>query len=320
MLKRLKTISIVLIKITFTLLIFYFIRKKITLNPLTYLNKNSIQYFLLAMVFSLFLIFLQTFRWQFIVKIFSIHLPYKQCLSAVWVGHMINNLFPAATAGDLLRSYTLRKVDSQQHKWKWLVAFLSEKYSSATSALVIACLSLVASISAQLPRMLIIFIILLSIASLITPFIVTKIISMLNLTKGKYNLSYLQAITRQLSNTFLNKDGRRAFVQSTLINLGMCIIFYIISTGLGAQIKFVQCLFVVPVFTLLTSLPISFAGWGIRELSCVGLLQFFGVSTQTAVVISVMYGIIFLLSCIPGIFISYSFFTSKPKVFSTQIV
>lgn len=299
--KHSKTISIAMIKITLSILIFYFISRRITINPLSYLNKNTMFYFMFALACSLILIFLQTLRWQYIVKIFSIQLSYKQCLSAVWVGHLINNLIPAATAGDLVRSYTLRKVDPEQKKWKWISAFLSEKYSAASSALLIASASLLGSISHQLPNVLISLIVILFAGLICTPFILKKIPF----------LALLQKLASQLTYTFLDSSGRNAFLMSSLINMGMCSIFYVIAVGLGANITLIQCLFVVPVFTLLTSLPISFAGWGIRELSCVGLLQFFGVPTETAIVVSVMYGIVFLLSTVPGIFISYSFFSSK---------
>lgn len=299
--KHSKTISIALIKITLSLLIFYFISRRITINPLSYLNKNTMIYFGLALAFSLVLIFLQTLRWQYIVKLFSINLSYKQCLIAVWAGHLINNLIPAATAGDLVRSYTLRKVDPQQRKWKWIGAFLSEKYSAAASALLIASASLASSISHQLPNVLISLIIVLFTGLICAPFILKKMTF----------LALFQKLAEQLTKTFLDRCGRNAFITSTLINIGMCSIFYVIAIGLGADITLTQCLFVVPVFTLLTSLPISFAGWGIRELSCVGLLQFFGVPTETAIVVSVMYGIVFLLSTIPGIFISYTFFSSR---------
>lgn len=304
-----RPVIIAAIKITLTAAILYIISLKVNLNPLSYLNSENTIYFYTAGTCALILVFLQALRWKYVTGIFSLHLSYKQCLWAVWSGHLINNLLPAATAGDLLRSYTLKQVNADQRKWTWMGAFLSEKYSAAISALFLACISLTTSIYHQLPIMLMGLIILLFSGSLIFPLFINYLINKPSLQYLQNNklLDMLSKLSRQLANTFLHNKGRQAFIISTLINSGMCIIFFTIALALRAPISFAQCLFVVPVFTLLTSLPISYAGWGIRELSCVGLLKFFGCATDIAIAISVLYGLIFLLSCLPGIFACYPF-------------
>lgn len=313
MLNKHRSIYIAIAKLMLTLGVMYLISRRVTLNPLTYLNSENAIYFYAAMTGALLLIFLQALRWKYVARIFSLHISYKQCLLAVWSGHLINNLLPAATAGDLLRSYTLRQVDTERKKWTWLGAFLSEKYSAAISALFLACIALTTSISHELPIMLTAFIALLFSGLFLTPFITNYLFAkpgLAFLQENKFAVIFSK-ISKQFTNTFLQNNGRHAFVISTLINSGMCIIFFIIARGLNAPISFTQCLFVVPVFTLLTSLPISYAGWGIRELSCVGLLKFFGFPTDVAIAISVMYGLIFLLSCLPGIFACYPFLIQR---------
>ncbi len=310
MTKNIKTIVLVAIKVMLTFAAFYIIRKRITVNPLDNLSQNSFYYLLLALAFSISLIFLQAWRWMNIAKILSINIPYRKSVVAVWAGHSINNLLPTATAGDLVRSYTLKYDHNHKNKWTWIGAFFSEKYSAATTALLIAAISLTTSISDKLPTLLIALVIFLVTALVITPFGVTRLISLLKLNKIKL-INYIYEINTQFSNSFQHKNGMRAFIISFLINIVMCLVFYIITTGLNVQITFAQCLFVVPMFTLLASLPISYAGWGIRELSCVALLQYFGVSIENAVLVSVLYGLVQLASCLPGIALIYSFFYTK---------
>lgn len=259
--KKYKTTYIVLGKLIFTFVAFYIISKRITINPLIYLNKTSIDYFLIAILFSLFLVFLQAWRWKYIIRIYTIQLPYVQCLIAVWFGHLINNFLPASAAGDLLRSYTLRYANNK-NKWQWLGAFLSERYSAAVSAISIACLALLISIAKYVPSMLIIFIILLFTSLVLVPVIATKMISTFGLDKINKTINSLYEISKSLSNTFINQDGRKAFAISIFTSLIMCFIFYTIAFGLNIEITFVQCIFIVPAFTILASLPISYAGWG----------------------------------------------------------
>lgn len=305
-----KTILVVLAKFSLTLLAFYVISKKITFNPADYLNKSNINYFILAIFLAFLLVFIQAFRWKNILNIFSTNSSFQQCFIAVLFGHLINNLVPTAAAGDLLRSYTLRYANIKRGKWKWLGAFFSEKYCAATSALFIASISFAGSVSKQIPIILVSFIVAMLLLLIILPIVGERIFSSLRFHRIQWLVDYIHKISILLTNTFKNKNGQRAFLASFFINLGMCVVFYTIALGVGVKIAFMQCLFVVPVFTLLATLPISFAGWGIRELSCVGLLSFFGVSSESAVVISVMYGLLFLLSSLPGIFVAYPFISS----------
>lgn len=311
--KKFKAIIVVLAKVGLTLAAFYILSKRITLNPLTYLTKDSYHYFLLALFVGLMLIFMQALRWKNIAQISSITLSYKKCLVAVWAGHLVNNLLPTATAGDLLRSYTLHYVDEQKRKWKWLGAFIFEKYVAATSTLLIASIVLITSISKQLPIMLMVFIVLLFAVLIFLPIVIRQLMTFIDHSRSKF-LHYVQRINAILLTALLNKNGRKAFIDSFLINLAMCLMFYIIALGLDAPIGLLECLFVVPVFTVLASLPISYAGWGVRELSCVALLQFFGVPTETAVMVSIFYGLTVLASCLPGIFLVYSFFPMKKQM------
>jgi glycosyltransferase 2 family protein len=49
-----------------------------------------------------------------------------------------------------------------------------------------------------------------------------------------------------------------------------------------------------------TALPISLAGWGVREVSLVSLLGLLGVDREAALVLSVEFGITCMLMSLPG--------------------
>lgn len=309
-----KTILILLFKFFLSVSAFYIISKKITFNPKAYLAQGNLNFFLLALGVVVVMILLQSWRWKNILKVFATNLSFRQCLVAVWFGHLMNNLMPTASGGDLIRSYSLRYMNTKQGRWKWLGAFFSEKYSAATSALFLACLSLLSSISTKLPMVLMLFVLALLLALVLLPLVGNKVASIFPFQRFKKIFATLREIATLLANTFMNANGRYAFFASFLINLGMCIIFYAIAHAIGVLLPFTQCMFVVPVFTLLATLPISFAGWGVRELSCVGLLGFFGVSSESAVVVSVMYGLVILLSSVPGIVVAYPFLSSMYRL------
>jgi len=50
-------------------------------------------------------------------------------------------------------------------------------------------------------------------------------------------------------------------------------------------------------------MPVSIAGWGVRESGMVIGLGYFGVHSESALALSVLYGISTLLVTIPGLFL-----------------
>ena len=61
-------------------------------------------------------------------------------------------------------------------------------------------------------------------------------------------------------------------------------------------------LLVVPITNLLTALPISIAGWGVREGVMIAGLGYLNVSAEAAFALSILYGILMLVVSLPGLF------------------
>ena len=87
----------------------------------------------------------------------------------------------------------------------------------------------------------------------------------------------------------------------------ICCIFFLISAGLGNELTILQCLFVVPVFTILAGLPISYGGWGVRELSSIPILGLYGIPEEVALTLTILFGLTIFTSSLPGIFLLKSF-------------
>jgi hypothetical protein len=69
---------------------------------------------------------------------------------------------------------------------------------------------------------------------------------------------------------------------------------YRISVELG------DCIALVPSITLLAALPISIAGWGVREGSAIFVLSLVGVRLEDALLLALTLGMLQLLTALPG--------------------
>lgn len=73
---------------------------------------------------------------------------------------------------------------------------------------------------------------------------------------------------------------------------------YFIALSIGVSFNFFDLMSVLPVITLVASLPVSFGGWGIREGAFVYGLGLIGVPMETAFIISVEIGLLTMLATI----------------------
>jgi uncharacterized membrane protein YbhN (UPF0104 family) len=76
--------------------------------------------------------------------------------------------------------------------------------------------------------------------------------------------------------------------------------FYILLNSFGATIGFWPVMLVTFPVMLIALMPISFAGWGVREGGMVAGLGLFGIDPALALAASVAFGLSLLLSSLPG--------------------
>lgn len=90
------------------------------------------------------------------------------------------------------------------------------------------------------------------------------------------------------------------FGVSLLIQFLNVIAIFLIARGLGVQAQFVDFVLLVPPVMLLAILPISYAGWGVREGSMALALSLVGVAPEQSVAISICFGLAMIVSGMPG--------------------
>ena len=75
---------------------------------------------------------------------------------------------------------------------------------------------------------------------------------------------------------------------------------HFLAQGLAIKLGFGDALLLIPLVTLVTVLPVSIAGWGLRESAMVVALGLIGVPAAAAFTLSVLYGLVVMASGVPG--------------------
>lgn len=108
----------------------------------------------------------------------------------------------------------------------------------------------------------------------------------------------------------LAADTRKIFLQpgplfrvlfwAALGHINITYAVYILAVGLNINVTWLDCITLVPPVLLATTLPISIAGWGVRESAMVAAFALVGVPGEGALVLSLLTGFIGLAIALPG--------------------
>ena len=96
------------------------------------------------------------------------------------------------------------------------------------------------------------------------------------------------------------KPALSVLLLSVFMHLLAVLTIYILALGLGMEIAPLACLALVPVVLLLSTLPISVAGWGVRETVMVSALGFAGAESSEAFALSILFGLALLALSLVG--------------------
>jgi uncharacterized membrane protein YbhN (UPF0104 family) len=120
---------------------------------------------------------------------------------------------------------------------------------------------------------------------------------------------FLLLLVHDLRRVLSRRALRPQLITSAVIVVSIALCFDLIARSLGQGLGLWTCLVVVPPVIVSMHLPMSFAGWGTREVGAVVLLPLAGVPAQTALVISIFYGLLMLASGLIGL----AFWQTSPE-------
>ena len=112
------------------------------------------------------------------------------------------------------------------------------------------------------------------------------------------------AIVRTLSDRLRKAVARQRLLllaASLLVPFLAMLAFYAAGQALGLHYGLMTYFAIVPPALVLTVVPISIAGWGVREGVLVGLFSLIGADRTVVLTMSLVYGILLILTSLPGL-------------------
>lgn len=287
-----------IVKIAITVLLLILILKNV--NPLQtwqQLSAVSPLFFAIALLLQVGSNAVAAGRWFLIMKKIDFVSPFSFYLGSYFKGTFFNQGLPTSIGGDGLRILDCTRNGRTEDAFYGV--FIDRIIGLAGLLLLnIAALLYNRTILPRDISTLLLSILLLLLVGLVSLFFLRYI----RFFSGAHVLGHLGRLSERYYQVYSTP-------LSTAIQLGLSMLthllamaaFYILGQAMGLNYPLSVYLVLVPPVVLLTILPVSLAGWGIREGAMVGFFLLIGADKSKVVSFSLLYGITALVASLPGL-------------------
>jgi len=295
-----------IIKLIITIAIFYFLFRNIDFVNFSKLIFNSHGgWIFVALLMQLTSTYLAAYRWFKISQL----LVFKERLSfyvqSYFKGTFFNQVLPSSIGGDAVRIIDLTR--EGYDKRDALYGVFVDRIVGLVGLLVLNLLATLIFFG-TFERDFSLLIILITVSG-ISGFALLFHLHRLTFLENIKGLNLFVKLANRLNSLYASRMLLIKHISiSVIVHLFSVLTMYGLSLALGLDLSFQTLLIAVPPVFLLTIVPISLAGWGVREGAMIGIFMLVGADQTKVLAMSILYGFLLILSALPG---SYFWIKSK---------
>jgi glycosyltransferase 2 family protein len=260
----------------------------------------DIWYLLIALLTTMVGVVISVLRWQILVKAFDKMASFYHMFRLVCLSLFYNFFVPGGFAGDIVRG--IQTKNAKMNQTQGLASVFIDRIMGLLAFMILGILGIIISFRLLEKENFLFITAVLFLGIILVLFVlnnrqITKRISRI--------LQISQFLHSKLSEFYhyvaFYKEEKILVLQALLISLIMALLntatFYFIGLAVGSDVFFGYFLLFIPIITVVSYIPITYSGLGLREYSFVLLFTQVGMKTNALVSISLLYfGIILVLA------------------------
>lgn len=238
-------------------------------------------------------------RWRIVVESMARRFEFFTLLKYVLIGLFFNQALPTALGGDIVRAWYIHLAGVRGRHAVYSV-LLDRLAALAASALLM--LMLISLVFERVPDPAVRGGFIIVVAAIGVGFVFL-------FSLDRLRIHVLSELVAGLG-TDLAVAARKVFFRFrsgvNVVGLSACslcctiMVVYLIGAGFGVEVTLRDCFILVPPVILMTMVPISIAGWGVRELAMVQAFGYANVADADSLLLSIGLGMLTLLISLPG--------------------
>ncbi|NWO10920.1 flippase-like domain-containing protein [Chromohalobacter salexigens] len=251
---------------------------------------------LLALALSVPQVVLSAWRWRLTARRMGLTLPLRRAVAEYYMATFLNQVLPGGVMGDASRAWRhARSSVDRPRAWR---AVIIERLSGQLMLALIAIVGLLASptlrdsVLGGLARLG-------NAPGALTTGVI--VLGGLGVWGYRHPPAWLHHTLDDLGTALV---ASRMWLWQCLSSLGVVAsyitIYAITARAVGADIDLATLLPLIPPVLMVMAIPLSIAGWGLRESAAALVWMGAGLEPAQGVAISLIYGVIVLISSLPG--------------------
>lgn len=244
-------------------------------------------------------IVLAALRWQRVICTLHDRIGIRRSLRYTWEGAFFSQMLPSAIGGDVVRVWRIHKAGVPGQVAASSV--LLDRVSALVSVIAAVFMILPVLISVvRIPHFGsgVIALVMVGLGGLVALLLMDRLVRLPATWAVTQLIHRLATDARKL---LLRPASAVVVVGYSFLILGLsALALFLLGISLGIPLGLKESLVFTPLIILITTLPISMAGWGVREFGMAAMLGHVGIQATDAVALSVAFGLAIVAASLPG--------------------
>ena len=300
------------LKLVLLFIICFWIVKSVNIKEtINVLEKTNLIYFFIAFLLSNLSSIFLTIKWKRLSSPLKIKSSFFELLQLNYISIFYSSFLPGQSSGELIKGLRLAKKESSIQK-VWIPIFI-DKVTNLLIVLIIGFIAILSDRTFRTNKTLVFAVsFLTAVFSLITiilfsdntrhfsNFLRDKLIKGLRFFRFKtdqlesFSLSYLENYKKHDLLMF------ETLIWSALIKLPHVLAFYFLALSLNMSLSIIQCAWLFSIVSIVTFIPISFSGLGVRESALIVILSNIGIERFNSLSLSLLIFLTGILTAVIG--------------------
>lgn len=236
-------------------------------------------------------------RWQRIQQAIGASLGSRDAIELALIGQFFSQTLPSAIGGDAVRAALAARRGVPAARAASGVLVDRGTALVVLVALVALCLPLTATVAPDPALLVLLGVLVAATATGLGVLVLVERHVLGRFAPGRI-VDFATALVGDLRAALVRPD---IVALAVVVHLGVIATMWLLAQALGIAAGFAACLVLVPPIVLLTTLPVSLAGWGVREGAAVAGFALVGVPAGEALALSVAFGLAQIAAGLPGL-------------------
>lgn len=237
-------------------------------------------------------------RWKFVVSASCGNLSFVDAVKIIFLGSFWSQVLPSSVGGDIVRAWAAKRAGLDMQLA--ITTVLLDRFVAVVSLVIGIALGLpwlAGMMQGRVAYWLLVMVVGLSVGGISFFHFLKHVPRPLLRWRAMH---FAQRIVDAIQRVVRHRQGNLAFVLSLAIHVGAVLAVFVLALGSNIRLGLLDCFLLIPPVMFISMLPISIAGWGLRENAMVIALATVSVPAPDALAISIVFGAVGAVVSLPG--------------------